>query len=519
MTPSRANSSSNLQKGEVGPIMILTPCHNSHDFSERRIVVSKSEEHAVKIGRAVGRVLAASNNAIFDCKVLSRNHAIVWAEDDMFLIKDTKSSNGTFINNTRLSNSGEESAATTLSTGDILQLGVEIVDNTKKVASGCIVAMVRFLNENGEEIPPLQSMMNGLNMHSNPLIERVPKHCLVVPEEQMYQMQQYIQEAKHRESTLKQKLLLLNDALRTAQVATESNWEAMINEDRLLARIEVLEDQLTLCANKNLTPEELKQQINDYFEQRKKVETMTKDLLRQTNQDASEARQRLHEAELAILNVEEQNSVLKKEVNDLHKVINDLKYELAKLTADYDVVCHELELSKATNVLLVAKNQRQQQENGSKRGSITADVEENTVAEDLHRKHSQKEENVDKVQNNEVANENKSQDEIKDEKVDVAVNTSDLKIENNVSVVEKDLSNISLFNGNIQNDESLPIERIKQPSVDDKEGLFSIFPLFTLLILLINMIKEQVYLPAKKYIMPSGKSPPEDEAGSCIKND
>lgn len=228
--------------------------------------------------------------------------------------------------------------------------------------------------------------------------------------------------------TLKQKLLLLNDALRTAQVATESNWEAMINEDRLLARIEVLEDQLTLCANKNLTPEELKQQINDYFEQRKKVETMTKDLLRQTNQDASEARQRLHEAELAILNVEEQNSVLKKEVNDLHKVINDLKYELAKLTADYDVVCHELELSKATNVLLVAKNQRQQQENGSKRGSITADVEENTVAEDLHRKHSQKEENVDKVQNNEVANENKSQDEIKDEKVDVAVNTSDLKV-------------------------------------------------------------------------------------------
>lgn len=68
------------------------------------------------------------------------------------------------------------------------------------MASGCIVAMVRFLNENGEEIPPLQSMMNGLNMHSNPLIERVPKHCLVVPEEQMYQMQQYIQEAKHRES-------------------------------------------------------------------------------------------------------------------------------------------------------------------------------------------------------------------------------------------------------------------------------------------------------------------------------
>ena len=64
--PAPASTSS---KPESGPVLILTPCHNSHEFIERRIVVPKSEENAIKIGRAVGRVLAGPNNAIFDCKV------------------------------------------------------------------------------------------------------------------------------------------------------------------------------------------------------------------------------------------------------------------------------------------------------------------------------------------------------------------------------------------------------------------------------------------------------------------
>uniref|UniRef100_A0A914QPT8 Uncharacterized protein n=1 Tax=Panagrolaimus davidi TaxID=227884 RepID=A0A914QPT8_9BILA len=56
-------------KQENALILMLTPCHNSHEFVGRRIVVPRSEQNAIKIGRAVGRVLAAPNNAIFDCKV------------------------------------------------------------------------------------------------------------------------------------------------------------------------------------------------------------------------------------------------------------------------------------------------------------------------------------------------------------------------------------------------------------------------------------------------------------------
>ncbi|VDL93995.1 unnamed protein product [Schistocephalus solidus] len=60
------------------PLMILSCQHNSHYFEERNIVVND----VVKVGRAVARAKAAPNNAIFDCKVLSRNHAIIWFSSD-----------------------------------------------------------------------------------------------------------------------------------------------------------------------------------------------------------------------------------------------------------------------------------------------------------------------------------------------------------------------------------------------------------------------------------------------------
>lgn len=41
----------------------------------------------MKIGRAIARTKVSDNNAIFDCKVLSRNHAELWYEDGKFYLK------------------------------------------------------------------------------------------------------------------------------------------------------------------------------------------------------------------------------------------------------------------------------------------------------------------------------------------------------------------------------------------------------------------------------------------------
>ena len=99
-------------------------------YEERRISLDK----ACKIGRSVAKIRPEPNNAIFDCKVLSRNHALLWHENSKFYLQDTKSSNGTFLNGNRLGKSNEDSAPFEVASGDIIQFGVDVTENTKKGA-------------------------------------------------------------------------------------------------------------------------------------------------------------------------------------------------------------------------------------------------------------------------------------------------------------------------------------------------------------------------------------------------
>ena len=58
------------------------------------------------------------------------------------------------------------------------------------------------------------------------------------------------QEAMHREQVLEQKLEHLRNVLRDAQQASNDSWQAIIHEDRLLGRINALEDQLRIYRTK-----------------------------------------------------------------------------------------------------------------------------------------------------------------------------------------------------------------------------------------------------------------------------
>ena len=49
-----------------------------------------------------------------------------------FYLQDTKSSNGTFINNQRLSKGSEESAPHELYSNDIVQFGVDVMENSRR---------------------------------------------------------------------------------------------------------------------------------------------------------------------------------------------------------------------------------------------------------------------------------------------------------------------------------------------------------------------------------------------------
>lgn len=54
----------------------------------------------------------------------------------------------------------------------------------------------------------------------------------------------------HREQMLEQKLEYLQGVIRDTQQASNDGWQAIIDEDRLLARINALEDQIRIYHTK-----------------------------------------------------------------------------------------------------------------------------------------------------------------------------------------------------------------------------------------------------------------------------
>ncbi|CAG9536025.1 unnamed protein product [Cercopithifilaria johnstoni] len=300
------------------PYAILTACSQSHAFEERRFTVPNSEEEAMKIGRSVARLKPSSDNAIFDCKVLSRNHAVLWHEEGCFLLKDTKSSNGTFVNNDRLSKSAEESSPRQIYSGDILQFGVEISENANKVTHGCILAMIRLYDANGEEACPPDNMeISGyLRAHDSDSL-MFP----LVDFHQLFQLQHYMREAVYRERALKQKLALLENILSSTEQAAESSCQALISEDQLLSRIEMLEGQLALYS-KNVLSEKVKEQMSDLLVDKNKFESLAKESLRRAQEERCETLQRLADVERSLLNAEEESSVLRQRVADLENELS-----------------------------------------------------------------------------------------------------------------------------------------------------------------------------------------------------
>lgn len=70
--------------GEMAPAKaILSMRPNSHNFQERTLIL----DQPAKVGRSVARAKPTPHNAIFDCKVLSRHHALIWYEDGKFFLQ------------------------------------------------------------------------------------------------------------------------------------------------------------------------------------------------------------------------------------------------------------------------------------------------------------------------------------------------------------------------------------------------------------------------------------------------
>lgn len=306
---------------------------NSHPFQERHVYL----DEPVKIGRSVARCRPAQNNATFDCKVLSRNHALVWFDHKTgkFYLQDTKSSNGTFINSQRLSRGSEESPPCEVLSGDIIQFGVDVTENTRKVTHGCIVSTIKLFLPDGMEARRRSDVVPA----PLPLaIDKVSANTPSMYSQELFQLSQYLQEALHREQMLEQKLATLQRLLASTQEASESSWQALIDEDRLLSRLEVMGNQLQ-AYSKNQTEDGIRKELVALTEDKHNYETTAKESLRRVLQEKIEVVRKLSEVERSLSNTEdecthlrEMNERTQEELRELANKYNGAVNEIKDLT-------------------------------------------------------------------------------------------------------------------------------------------------------------------------------------------
>lgn len=119
------------QGQESTAVLHLVPMNGTF---ERKTITVPFFPDVLRIGRQTNnKTIPTPLNGYFDSKVLSRQHAEVWADrNGKIWIRDVKSSNGTFVNGARLSQENRDSDPHELREQDMLELGIDIVSEDQK---------------------------------------------------------------------------------------------------------------------------------------------------------------------------------------------------------------------------------------------------------------------------------------------------------------------------------------------------------------------------------------------------
>jgi hypothetical protein len=166
MTQDRPNGARPFAEGP--PLLCLTPMNGT--FERKNLQVPFYPE-VIRIGRQTNAKSAPTPlNGYFDSKVLSRQHAEIWADPKgKIWIRDIKSSNGTFVNGQRLSGENKDSDPHELREQDMLELGIDIVsEDQKTVVHHKVAARVEHAGfATGQNLMEVFNLANELDP-SNP---------------------------------------------------------------------------------------------------------------------------------------------------------------------------------------------------------------------------------------------------------------------------------------------------------------------------------------------------------------
>lgn len=233
------------------PIVRLEPVQIPGRTEIARELVLK---YTVKVGRAVAnRVKPSHTNAIFDSKVLSRTHAEIWADKGKVYIQDTKSSNGTYLDDRRLSPSTRSSEPEELKTGMILKLGVDVTEN-HQASHKCVTLRVTVVypeKDNNDALDALTAetwipvpalIAQGEAAINNEIT--VLREAHTEQQAKLVQLSKALNEVTLNEKTRTQQLQSLALVLDRLESSADETISDFLQEDKLLSRIDAMESQL-----------------------------------------------------------------------------------------------------------------------------------------------------------------------------------------------------------------------------------------------------------------------------------
>ncbi|XP_016962676.1 sarcolemmal membrane-associated protein isoform X3 [Drosophila biarmipes] len=240
-----------------------------------------------------------------------------YTPDGRFWVKDTKSSNGTFINDNKLGNDPAE-----LHYGDTVKFGVEVIENSRQEVHGCIIARVSLFLPNGREAISIDAGQMLLSGHNRISFDEVQR------------LNSFLQEAVQREKTLKAKLSSLQGVLDTTRKNSAMCWQSMITEDQLLHKINLLEKKLQTM-EKNIPENALRNEIVKLLEDKTAYQLTAKEALQKVYQERCEAMQMLSKMEMSYATSENECTILRAQVLTSKQTMLDFNARLEQLQQEY----------------------------------------------------------------------------------------------------------------------------------------------------------------------------------------
>ena len=148
------------------------------------------------------------------------------------------------------------------------------------------------------------------------------------------------QEALAREQMLETKLAVLQRLVGQTGTASEEAWKSLIDEDRLLTRVEILESQLSTYG-KAMTEDKLREETQRLMEEKEMYQETAKETLKKLVDEKLEAVKKQKELEKVLSNTEDEYASLKelyeKDVEEnrelalqVNRLQTELEEELAK---------------------------------------------------------------------------------------------------------------------------------------------------------------------------------------------